>query len=203
MTPICSIILPSFKRIGRLLKCIASINESCDHPELIEFCVRLQTNDPYTLENLPVLFKAAPTARFVIGHPYGGYRDNHLHFRDAYQIALGEWTWLMNDDCTVSGKGWDTRLRLRDHRERAFLTPLIHKLGASTYEKDEDCGAILVPRAFIPPEIAMPPDRSIRNQLRLRGFSHDFLDVTFHHDRDNDQALKEHSGDHDSALYTP
>ena len=178
-----------------------SIYRSADDPTRIEFCVRFQENDPNLKRDLRNVESLGWNVRTHVGPAYEGYKSNHLHFQEAYALATGQWTWMMNDDCTVRGQGWDTRLAaIQDNR---FLVPAIHKLGESTYQNDPDCGALIVPLYAIKDigTLQGPPDKYIRDTLRARGFLYQFLDVTFHHHRETDAERAAHYGSLEAATY--
>jgi hypothetical protein len=124
----------------------------------------------------------------VVGLPHGGYSGNHLHFTDAANIARGDWVWLMNDDCVVNGKGWDTRLKAKTTDQ--ILVPSMHRLGFSHYPYDASCGAVLVPngawRKFGYEQFEFPPDTFLHNIFKDAGWKKDFLEVEFWHQRQDD-----------------
>lgn len=201
MKPLVSIILPTFKRPYRLYDCMRTIVQSCDNPDRVEFCLRFQWNDPLVLPEIENARAIHSKLKVLVSDPYDGYKSNHIHFQETYLLATGTWTWLMNDDCTVHGKGWDTRLsEIQDNR---FLVPAIHKLGTSVYQNDPDCGAIIAPlyaiRDIMP--LQGPPDRYIRQTLRKRDFFYQFLDVTFHHHRESDEERAKHYGSVEAATF--
>jgi len=192
--PLCSILLPSWRRIDACEQCITSIVDSCDDPSRVEICLRLQVDDIASIHHIPKFLKLAPTVRVMIGLPYNGYASNHLHFQDAADIAKGEWVWLMNDDCVVNGKGWDTRLAQKP--KDIILVPSIHCLGFSRYENDMDCGAQLVPNKAWEKcgvrEFQFPPDEFWRNLFRKHGWRYETLDVGFWHQREDDNTRNAH-----------
>ena len=83
MNPLVSILLPTYKRIARAEQCIRSIVDSCDDPNQIEICLRLQSNDPDSIRHTYEFMQLAPVVGIVIGLPYGGYMNNTCHFQDV------------------------------------------------------------------------------------------------------------------------
>jgi hypothetical protein len=71
--PLCSILLPSFRGIVEAEACIRSIWDSCDNPDRVEICLRLQTNDHASIAHIPEFLKLPGTIRIMVGLPYGGY----------------------------------------------------------------------------------------------------------------------------------
>lgn len=191
MKPLVSILLPTFRRSLMLEQCVQSILRSADHPDAVEFCIRFQPDDPNLGRDMANMRVIGSNVRTMVGEKNHGYFGGHIHHTEAASMATGDWLWLMNDDSTVHGKGWDTRLA--DIPLDRIVLPRIHKLGESTYENDADCGAVIIPRGSIT-EFGWPPDKYALETLRALGLQTEFLDVTWHHHRESDEVRENHYG---------
>lgn len=196
--PLCSILLPTWRRLDRLKKTIKSIVDSAENKTCFEMLIRVQQDDPETMAAIPQLIHAAPVVRMVVGLPLRGYTDLATFYDDLADIAHGEWIWVMNDDVLVEGSGWDAILSKEE--KNAIIMPEIHKLGFSTYIDDGANPFMFVPnkswKQYGTDRFKNPFDHELWALLRNNGWPTRFMKgIGAWHDRDSDEELKRQRAD--------
>lgn len=176
------------------MRCIQSIVDTADSQDSFEICLRLHRDDHETIQALPRLLYLAQKVRVVIGLPMSGYGDLSRFYDEAIAIANGDWIWVMNDDVTVEGNGWDTKLAA-EPTDKFIIMPEIHKLGGSTYENDFDTPFMMLPngcwKQYGVTKFSTPFDHGLWKLLRDNGWGTRFLKgIATWHDRDETDKLE-------------
>lgn len=109
-----SAIIPTRKRLLRLIKTVDSLRAQADHPDCIEIVLKIDEDDMETRLGFP--WQNYPTARQVITPRGRGYVEMGRFVTEAINAAAGQWCFLIDDDCwlykkTPNVRGWDTLLR--------------------------------------------------------------------------------------------
>lgn len=191
--PLCSILLPTRKRLPRLLRCMQSIVDSAQDKACFEFCLRLHRDDKETLAALTQLCYAAPQVRIVIGPPER-YGNLARLYDDCADIAHGKWVWVMNDDVVFQGQNWDVALAGAP-ADRFIVLPETSRNGGSTYVREMNCPFMWVPnkcwRQYGIDRFQNQFDSFMWQLLRNNGWGTHFLpDLTVWHDRDEPELLQ-------------
>lgn len=190
---ICSVLIPSRARPERLIRTIESIQKAA-RTEDYEVLLRLDDDDKDTVSR--ELDRRA-RVRVVTGPRMRGYPDLNVFYTQLSDVARGLWVWIMNDDATVSGQGWDVLLR-KVPTTGVIAQPEFHKLNRSMYPRNEGGAFPLVPngcwKSFGWTAIQDPADSRLDELLRgQHGWTTHFLaGITVHHQRDADEALWQH-----------
>jgi len=106
MEKICSVLIPSRRRIERLQETIKRLFDNATNPNAIEVLVRLDRDDLQTYEHIRE-FSNEWDIKFIIGDRYQGYRDLNKMYGELCKIAVGTFFWLYNDDVDIETVGWD------------------------------------------------------------------------------------------------
>lgn len=191
---ICSVLIPTRKRVDRLIECINSIRETSNIYE-VEILLRIDDDDT---ETISVFHSLRDPNCICIIRPRGklGYFSNADYYNELADISKGDWIWIMNDDITVLGAGWDEQLKSIP-TEGFIVHAEFHKLNNSLYVNDADGVAPIVPRGCWAKlgydKIPYPPDAALNQMCRNNGWVSKFLTgITVHHKRDDDETLAEH-----------
>lgn len=141
---ICSILIPSRKRVRRLINTIESVKATSNESR-VEICVRIDSDDYESIESIPALMRIHQQVKFLVG-PRLGYERLHDYYNELARISDSTWFFVLNDDITLEGKGWDERLA--ELRTDQLAMPESYKLGLSTYT-NFGCGYVcpIVPLA--------------------------------------------------------
>lgn len=192
---LCSFLIPSRKRISKLMRAIQSVLQSADGASF-EILIRLEEDDADSIARGEDLCQMPGVSVFV--GPAMGYKmigPNHFTFLAS--IAKGSWVWIMNDDMTLSrepgGLGWDTLLETVP-KSGYYVEPFVHKLNNSIYPQDNRCGGAAFIRncwqSFGMKVIPTDFDYAIPKLLEARGWKPWFLDgITLWHDRDEKEII--------------
>ncbi len=142
---LCTILIPTRKRVPRLLHTIESIR-STSKLENVDICLRLDEDDHETIGALCQIVTRAKQVRIMIGPRYGGYSSVATFCNEMAAMADSKWLCPINDDVTVEGSGWDDELATV---KTGIAWPRGYTLGGSAY-KNPGCGWYI---PFIPKEI--------------------------------------------------
>jgi hypothetical protein len=140
-----SVLLPSRKRLGFLLRCIKSLRDTASSQNNFEICLRIHRDDRETIQALPQILGLC-TVRVVIGLQHNGYNDLNWFYQEAEAISRGSWMWVMNDDIVCQSKNWD-KLVLGLTPDRVAI-PKDYYLGESLYKDDEHNPFMFWPRRY-------------------------------------------------------
>lgn len=190
---ICSCLVPSRKRYDRLKALVESIRLHAEgvEGEDYEILCRSDEDDPIT-ENTCLHLNV----HCLVGSRYGGWKDNNRMFGELAEIAKGYWIWILNDDMIVQGTGWDTKLS-EAPKANTIVQPSVHRLGGSSYPKDDAGPAPIVPNKcwleWGMKEIPQPSDTMFAMNARKRGWRTHFLEgITIWHQRPNSGEIEIH-----------
>lgn len=141
--PLVSAIIPTRKRLLRLIKTVESMRNRADNPDCIEFVLKIDEDDMETQLGFP--WHKFPTARKVISPRGRGYVEMGRFVTEALNAATGKWGFLIDDDCWIYResaevtRGWDTLLR--EVPDRALAQCEFYHLGGSLYGPGS-CGVV-------------------------------------------------------------
>lgn len=183
---LCTVLIPSRGRVEQLFRCIDSICESAVSGDY-GISIRLDDNDYPTLGRIDEL-RSYPMVHVDVGvQPTYESLDRDVYTPMA-RAAESLWVWIFNDDMTVIGRGWDSRLA--EVPETGYwCQPEIHRLNNSHYPKDEEgCAPFFINDCWrtlkISDDLPGPCDRVLVSELRKQGWKAWFLDdITVFHDR--------------------
>jgi len=196
MKPLVSVLLPSKKRLLRLLDCMDSITATATFPESVQFCIRLHSDDVRTLDSISSILSMATNVRIIVGSPLGGYSDLASFYQDAALIADGEWVWIMNDDVISETQGWDEMLRKEPLDGVIF--PEIHHLGGSRYIRDTHNPFFFMPNKFWEKEgitkFSNQFDASFFELMKRCNWPIRFIPTSVFHDRAENDVLEKERG---------
>lgn len=101
-----SILIPTRGRPEQLGKCIASLNTMAHTPANIEILLGIDSD--CRVEEYP--FSEIEIIPIVAERPRGQYQEIHVWYNRLYEASVGEWLWVMNDDCCILTSGYDTTI---------------------------------------------------------------------------------------------
>lgn len=188
---LCSILLPTRRRLAKLKRCIQSIVTASEDKSCFEIVLRLHRDDPETVSALPELLKLA-TVQAVIGISVG-YGEQGRMYTECANLARGQWIWIMNDDVLVEGTKWDSALQ-SEPTSGVIAFPELHRLGGSGYPLDMGCPFMFVPngcwKTYGCEVFQNPIDTWLRQLLLSHNWNGHFLPgLTIWHDWHPDENL--------------
>jgi hypothetical protein len=192
---LCSVLLPSRARPEGLLRAVRSLYDCAADPTSFEILVRLDDDDLMIVPVLP------PNARVIWGDRLRGYRTLNLVYSELASVARGDWVWIFNDDCYVTGERWDEKLA--GIGDGFIVQPEIDQNGGSSYHRHEGGPFPCVPNNswawHADPlqrhwAIGDPVDIWLDDVLRKqRGWKTAWLPgITIVHERPSDEELAKH-----------
>ncbi len=192
-----SALIPTRCRPDRLRKTIQSLRDTAYNPDAIEYCLRIDDDDQQTIESLHGLNKDF-NVRSVIGPRHTGYFSMGQFVTEIADISTGTWNFLIDDDCWLEGKGWDTQLKAVPTTGWVSQAEFYH-LGHSKYGSGS-CGPVgmFVPnqcwKQFGYDQCQGPVDLFWQNVLIKENHWQTRLlrDIIYRHDRDHESILKQH-----------
>jgi len=194
---LCSIILPTRRRLEKLSKMVASFAGSAD-PSRFDMRIKIDGDDSETINGLAEIIRNAPFDILATIAPRGnGWADLHWWDNELSSQSNAKWVWIINDDMTLEGKDWDKLLDLIP-LTGFIVQPEIHRLGGSTYLRTHGGPFPIVPngswKQFGMTIIDEPPDTSLDQLLRVKnGWQTKWLEgIGFWHQRDEDSVLEAH-----------
>ena len=200
---ICSILIPSRKRVERLKACIASFFSTASGSDW-DIRIRLDDDDRESLKALPELQEHCFNRIAVsVGERLGWDRIEE-YYLELSGSTTARWIWFFNDDAVVEGSAWDNKLAAVP--AKGFIVqPEIHRLGGSSYPRDPRAPFVIVPNRvweeFGLTQIPHPNDVALPALLREHGWQTAFLPgIGIHHQRDNDEQLKQHRADFEPGV---
>jgi hypothetical protein len=192
---LCSVLLPSRARINQ---CVDAVNSLLGaEPELndkIDILLRLDRDDPQ-LEEYTDLFGAMPNVHIMIGERGHGFIDICFYYTELAKTTDAKWLMQWNDDATISGPWISELAKVTD--DRVWVQCEIHRLGGSTYPKDDGAPFVILPNRFWEviglDTIPKYSDTGSINSLRALGWKCQFLpETSFHHQRADNDTIEQH-----------
>jgi hypothetical protein len=163
---------------------------------MLEIVLRIQQDDPISISRIDRFLSLAPsgTMKVIVGQKHGGYAGLQAYYEEIAALCVGTHVWVMNDDVTVFGFGWDLEV-VPGNRE--ILIPFTHKLGLSTYHGDTQCPFMIVPNKsweeLGDDHFGSPFDLWLWSGLRRVGYSDRFVaNLGIHHDRRDDSKMNDY-----------
>jgi len=192
-----AILIPTRKRVNRLIETIKSIIETTKDAS-VEICLRVDGDDNETMLAIPYIFSLFPNTRVLIGQRMGGYLSLSAFYNELSKVCDARWIFIMNDDITLEGCGWVEQLE-RISTTGVLVWPECYQLGGSRYETHGSAYVCpIVPNRcwdqFGRTEPGTPIDVWFTNVLRnghnwrtevLKG-------LTVNHNRDADEEIAKH-----------
>lgn len=195
MKPLVSAIIPTRKRVPRLMVTLDSLIRQADDPSCLEIVLKVDEDDEQTRRYAPSIHAAGATINIVISPRGRGYVEMGRFVTEACAAATGQWCFLIDDDSWIIGKGWDTLLKAVPI-ENCVASCEFYHLGKSHYGSGS-CGPVGL---FFPngswkkygvAEIPSPADECLRSLLvDQQGYKvHLLKGIIYHHDRDSQEVL--------------
>jgi len=190
---LCSVMVPTRKRVPRLLKTIESIR-STSKIENVEILLRTDTDDSETATACADHFCADPSIRILTGPRLKGYESLDTFYNELARISNAHWVLVLNDDITLEGNGWDEHLK-RLPIENSLAWARYYRLNNSLYTLP-GC-AFVCP--FVPTSTWLnhkaatnPVDVYWQRVARKKKWRIRPVNLTINHQRDNDTELALH-----------
>ena len=101
-----SIIMPTRKRTGNLIRLINSVLETCRCPENIEMCIRVDYDDKESALAL-ISFSDRIGVKISIG---ARQKCHGYYWNDAWKLATGDVLQMSGDDFIYRTKNWDVEV---------------------------------------------------------------------------------------------
>lgn len=184
-----SILIPSRKRLTKLVRCINSIHLNARTGDKYEILVWFDDDDADSLEQIPNLEIIG--VRCFSGPRKKGYGSLADFVEFLEQQATGTFIWQGNDDMVVNGDWYGELAKVPT--TGFIVQPEISQLNTSKYPMAEGQAFPIVPRQCWKQYTDRFPqtfDTEIDQLLRSNGWKTWFLKgVTFWHDRDENEIV--------------
>ena len=190
MSLIVSALIPTRKRVKRLINTLASLRACCDDPDSMEILLRVDDDDLETIFHLPKLTDEFGV-RVQVGPRNKGYDSMGEFITELSDLALAPWVFIIDDDATVEGCGFDRQLRKVSLTDHHVATCEFYKLNQSVYRGALPVGMIVPNKCWNLYSIGIvysPVDEFLRGLLvNDHGWKVDLLPgLTYHHEWDED-----------------
>lgn len=188
---LCSIYIPSRKRIERLKRTLQSIWDTAK-PENFEIWLKFDDDDDESIAAIPEL-ENRWRVKFLVAPRLEGWASIEHYMNVLMPNFEGTWIWQLNDDSTIEGAGWDEQLKAIP--TTGFIVhPGIHQLGFSKYTNDYGGAFPMVVKRFWEQfgetEVQRPYDTFCNELARKNGWKTAFLSgIAINHQRDTDEQL--------------
>lgn len=193
---ICSILLPTRKRVARLKRCLDSLAATADSNSY-EVLLDIDDDDEETFAEIAYL-KSLPHVKLHFSKRGNGWFGLDARMDRLSAMACGSWLWIMNDDATVEGSGWDRQLEDLT-TSTTLVQPEIMKLGGSTYLRPDWTSFPIFPKGCLSRmnsslESLSPSDKGLWSFLvKQHGWSTYYLSgISVNHQRDSDSDILRH-----------
>lgn len=131
MTPLVSILIPTRRRTVKLHNCLRSIYETASSSNF-DIWLKVDDDDEPTIRFLNEFSAFNPNVHYIIGPRMSGYNSVDLFYSQLSDKAQGAWVWLLNDDATIVGSGWDGMLK-EVPLQGVMVQPYCYRLNQSLY----------------------------------------------------------------------
>ena len=105
-----SVILPSRKRFGLLLKSLESLYSKAKDPSRIEAIIRFDKDDISSISKISELPFGKIDLSVIVGNRMRGYIDLNKYINECCSVSTGDFLFLFNDDSTVITDNWDLEI---------------------------------------------------------------------------------------------
>lgn len=191
--PLVSAIIPTRKRVPRLIKTIDSLLREADDKSCVEVVLKIDNDDQITQKEFP--FADYPMVKKVFSDRGRGYGEMGRFVTEACAGATGEWSFLIDDDCWIVGKGWDSKLN-QVPKDGAVAQCEFYHLGGSRYGSGS-CGpnGLFFPTGkfneFGIKQLYSPADHCLYSIFvtERKWPIHLLKEITYRHDRDSEEQL--------------
>lgn len=190
MDPFISVLIPTRGRPKRLLKTLDSLRETSTVANSYEIILRTDDDDEETAN---LVFDVRDKIHAIKRKRLGYGRCSEM-YREIAECAVAPWIWIMNDDCTVRGKGWDAQVKNSIYEEVIFQ-PEFYQLNESVYRGGGYTFPMVQNGCWVfAGDLIEPIDLYLDTLLRVEHkWPVKLLDgVTVYHERDNDDTLESH-----------
>lgn len=195
MPPVISILIPTRWRRERLLKTIASINDTSPDKTKVEIIVRCGDDDE-TMKDFALDAKGRYGAGHVPVIVFSGlgwtYGELHKSYQELAARATGTWMMIFSDDTTIGGDDWVAKLE--SVPTTGFMVhPEWLTNNLSVYRCVGGGPMPAIPRNCLKEyglKMETPIDTWIYTSLRDRGWKNCFIKgMTIYHERIVDRTL--------------
>jgi len=187
-----SIVIPSRKRVARLMKAVETISSLAAHPEELEFVFRIDEDDSETIAAMTD-FISRFNCLFIVGK-HLGYNGSAKRLWEMSAMASGSWIWYFDDDAYLNdcSAGWDSKLS--EVKGAMIVLPEINQLGGSLYPRNSVHPLMILPNKWWLcvgiEEFKLPTDFYFFSVLRKNGWETIYLPgVSTAHDRNKNDPL--------------
>lgn len=104
--PLCSVIIPTRGRPGLLCRAIDSIYSLCRQKNVVEFVLKIDSDDTETIAVAAKLSETLP-CKIIMSCRGDGYYSAHHWYNEMCTLATGDWIFVFNDDAIMITDGWD------------------------------------------------------------------------------------------------
>lgn len=190
-----AVLIPTRKRFDRLVKAIQSVKETTD-ADNIEIWLRVDRDDTETVEQIPMMLRVEPNLRVLIGDRLDGYASLCCFYQELSYLCYAKWVFIMNDDITVEGNGWDKQLATIP-TDGVIVWPEFMQWNNSKYPSGSGYVCPIVPtrcwEKFGVKDLGNPVDMHLIGLLRdQQKWRVELLNgMTVNHQRDSDADLIE------------
>ena len=109
--PLVSFLLPTRGRPEQLKRAVASLYDNALSRDSLEVLIKLDDDDPESLEAARCLVSTYPNINVGSGPRGNGYHDLHHWFNDMAYGAHGDWLFIFTDDAVMKTEHWDQVLQ--------------------------------------------------------------------------------------------
>lgn len=134
MKPLVSVLTWTRDRPEGMLRTIAKTRASANHPDRLEFIIKLDDDNVLPYDPL----RSLPYVKVRISHRGRGYGESCRFSRECLELATGIWAFVIDDDSWIVGQGWDDKLAEIEPLNCAAQPERYH-LGFSMYGPNS-CG---------------------------------------------------------------
>lgn len=186
---LCSVLIPTRGRVGRLKSSINSIYEHVSNQSSVEILIRKDDDDKDDYSGI----ESIPNVKVFSGDRKNGWNSVSDFYTELAGHSKSKWLWLYNDDALLEGSDWDVELSKLP--TNGFIAhPQIYKLNNSVYPNWENGNFPIVPNGFWSKlglsGIPDPPDTATFDAVKKHGWEAKFLrGVNLFHDRIVDATL--------------
>ena len=114
------IIIPTRKRVALLKECLDSFNQKTQDKSLVEFLIKIDTDDPETIQFVnEYALTSEIDVKVVISDRKNGYGSLHEHNNSLANVSEAEFLFGMNDDVEILTDAWEQQYL--KYRNKSFV----------------------------------------------------------------------------------
>ncbi len=108
--PLVSVLLPTRKRVEELCQCVDSVYSLAQDKTLVEFVLKVDTDDTASIDAAKRLRQLIPQTQIVLSDRGRGFHDMYMWADAMARASSGDWLFLFNDDARMLTQDWDQLL---------------------------------------------------------------------------------------------